>query len=176
MFCPVEYCQINNFQFTHNFLIFSTISNEKNANNEWHFHCMIWNGKTGEFQFYYDGYLLGHKITNKKLQTILPKAGNMSAGFKWVQDVEPTLLGGKYFGILSYLNMWSVELPERTVKAMVAGGLNINGNVMAWRNVPNCLVGNLIVKYNSAAVYFPGKIHETFLFTFLFEDFRHSFK
>jgi hypothetical protein len=96
----------------------------------------------------------------------------MSAGFKWVQDVEPTLLGGKYFGILSYLNMWSVELPERTVKVMSAGGLNVYGNVMAWRNVRNCLVGNLIIKY-SAAVYFPGMTRETFL---LFEDFRHSFK
>jgi hypothetical protein len=132
---------------------YSNFSNTKIVNNEWHFYCISWNGRSGEVQFFFDGDIFGKRITHNDLKASLPATENISVLLKRPTHVDQEL---KYLGKISYLNLWSVELSERTVKAMTAGGLNINGDVISWRDVPNCIVGKLFIVKNTP-VYFPGK-------------------
>ena len=126
------------------------------AKGDWHFYCMSWNGKNGHVQFFFDGNVFGGIISDDKLHGNLSKAGNISVGFEWPNEMKaPKLLDERYFARISYLNLWSVELPVKTVKAMSAGGFNIKGDVMAWRDVQNYFVGNLVITNNTDA-YFPG--------------------
>ena len=119
---------------------------------DWHFHCLTWNGKTGIFRFFYDGVIFGNAIEHEKLKTSLPKTGNISVGNKFM--LEPSFIDGTSVR-MSYLNVWSVELTKHSVLAMSAGGLNINGDVMAWRDVRKGIVGTIRTT-KSVVLYFPG--------------------
>ena len=134
--------------------MFSKRSSKKLANGEWHFYCLTWNGKTGEVRFYFEGHYFGNSTDNETSHWTSPGSGNMFVGLKLV---DPALPLPRYIAKISYLNAWSVDLPEKAVKAMSAGGLNINGNLMAWRDVPNCFMANISVT-SETVVFFPGKI------------------
>ena len=127
-------------------LILSTKSIENILGGDWHFYCLTWNGKTGIFRFFYDGVIFGNAIEHEKLKTSLPKTGNISVGKTFDQDTSVRI---------SYLNVWSVELTKHSVLAMSAGGLNVNGDAMAWRNVRKGIVGVIRIS-KSVVVYFPG--------------------
>ena len=130
----------------HSNLIFSTKSIKNILSGNWHFYCLTWNGKTGIFRFFYDGVIFGSAIEHEKLKTSLPKTGNISVGKTFVQGTSVRI---------SYLNVWSVELTKHSVLAMSAGGLNVNGNVMAWRDVRKGIVGAIRIR-KTAVPYFPG--------------------
>ena len=118
----------------------------------WNFHCLTWNGKTGIFRFFINGLPFGIAVEHESLRTSLPKTGNITIGNNFTSELSfhPEALVK-----MSYLNVWSFELTKHSVFAMSAGGLNINGDVMAWRNVHKSIVGNIVMQ-KRVAVYFPG--------------------
>ncbi|XP_028411259.1 uncharacterized protein LOC114533843 [Dendronephthya gigantea] len=132
----------------------SSEKGETGTNGEWHFNCMSWNGKSGDVVFFHDGIPLGHKRTDGSLRAVLPSVGNISFGSKWKYNGS-LRVNELTYGKIAYLNVWSYTLPERAVLLMSAGGLNINGDVMAWKHVQKWIVGYLPV-VNRTVIYFPG--------------------
>lgn len=99
-----------------------------------------------------NGLPFGNAIEHNSLQTSLPKTGNITIGNNFISELS---FRADAYVRISYLNVWSFELTRHSVFAMSAGGLNINGDVMAWRNVHKSIVGNIVIQ-KRVALYFPG--------------------
>ena len=86
---------------------------------------------------------------------------NLSPGGKFLIGVEKDSNSGNYsgsfFGYLSCVNIWSYIQSTVSIFAMSSGGMNINGDLLAWRDVQGYIVGNLSI-LPKTAIYFPGKI------------------
>ena len=136
------------------FFAFSSRPGGTGTNGEWHFNCVSWNGKSGEVMFFHNGITFGEMIPDENLRAVLPGAGNISVGSKWAYN-ESLFVNQEIYSKIAYLNMWSYTLPQRAVQLMSAGGLNVNGDVMAWKHVQRWIVGNLLV-VKGCKIHFPG--------------------
>jgi hypothetical protein len=63
-----------------------------------------------------------------------------------------------FVGTLTCLNIWSIYLKPVFISTMASGGMNINGDLLAWRNVPAQIVGNLVM-IPITEIYGAGRIH-----------------
>ena len=104
-----------------------------------------------------DGYRFGKSIRNKTLRGVLPNFGNITVGFKASRGRSQKYLKHDILGEVAYLNMWSVEILQPAVLAMSAGGMNVNGNIMTWRDVQYYFIGNLNI-HKGFPARFPGSI------------------
>lgn len=133
----------------------STKSNAYIINNQWHFLCVTWDGVSGQLLFYYDSSYQGRKIQGDHLATLLQGGGNFSVG------VTKDTASGSYIslngftGTMSYLNVWQLVLSQAAIRAMTSGGVNVNGDLLSWRNVPRWIVGSVNVE-NKTIIRYPG--------------------
>ena len=85
------------------------------------------------------------------METHFPKEGKFEIG------VEK--LGGSYIrsftGTLTYLNIWSALIADPSIRPMAGGVMNVKGNLLAWQNVPEYIIGNLTMVPNTE-MYNPG--------------------
>ena len=81
-----------------------------------------------------------------------PKEGKFEIGAQKIGDSYVQL----FVGTVTYLNIWSVAIPESCVRTMAGGVMNVKGDLLAWRNVPEYIVGNLIMVPNTN-IYNPGE-------------------
>ena len=106
----------------------------------------------GDVKFYYDG--VKHSTTVAGPMTKLSPGGEFSIGVKKGSN------NGNYIssfdGYLSCVNIWSYVQSSVSILAMSSGGMNINGDLLAWRDVKGCIIGNLSMLPNTS-IYFPGK-------------------
>ncbi len=123
------------------------------TNNLWHFLCLTWNGIFGrKMKFYHQGLK-----TNEKTIHNTP----ISPGGKFLIGAAKDYKNGPHFftdfvGTISCLNIWSVTQPVPCILAMSSGAMNINGDVLAWRDVLGMVVNNLTIVPNTI-IYYPGK-------------------
>ena len=81
-----------------------------------------------------------------------PKEGKFEIGAQKNGDSYVQL----FVGTVTCLNIWSVAIPESCVRTMAGGVMNVKGDLLAWRNVPEYIVGNLIMVPNTN-IYNPGE-------------------
>ena len=107
----------------------------------------------GKVNFYYDGVRQGS--TKSGTMVKLTPGGKFSIGVE--KDLNSGIYTGSFFGYLSCVNIWSYIQSTVSILAMSSGGMNINGDLLAWRDVQGYIVGNLSILPNTT-IYFPGKI------------------
>ena len=84
------------------------------------------------------------------MAALLQSGGNFLVG---VSGLNTSLNG--FTGTMSYLNVWQLILPKEAIEAMTRGGVNINGDLLSWRNVLRWIVGSVNVQ-NKTAIRYPG--------------------
>ena len=94
--------------------------------------------------YFYDGYRVGSKIENDLLQTQLPAGRDFSIG---ASDED---------GTLTQLNIWDYEISTSSIIAMSAGGFNVHGSLLSWKNLRK-YVPDENIKWNSE-IYLPGRV------------------
>ena len=117
--------------------------------------CVTWDGVSGQLLFYYHSSYQGDKIKGDHLAALLQGGGNFLVGVS--KDTTSGLnipLNG-FTGTMSYLNVWQLILPKEAIEAMTRGGVNINGDLLSWRNVLRWIVGSVNVQ-NKTAIRYPG--------------------
>ena len=134
--------------------MFSDVSEDYIVNNFWHFICVSWNGLYGNINFYYDG-IKQNTITISARMTELSPDGKFSIGIK--KDPNNGKYISSFHGDLSCVNIWSYVQSAESITSMSSGGVNVNGNLLAWRDVQGFIVGNLTVLSNTI-IYFPGEL------------------
>ena len=112
--------------------------------------CVTWDGVSGQLLFYYHSSYQGDKIKGDHLAALLQSGGNFLVG---VSGLNTSLNG--FTGTMSYLNVWQLILPKEAIEAMTRGGVNINGDLLSWRNVLRWIVGSVNVQ-NKTAIRYPG--------------------
>ena len=101
---------------------------------------------------FYEGNLKT-KISGPQNITQLSPGGKFSVGVQ--KDSSSGSYSSLFDGTLSGVNIWSYVLLPGSILAMSSGIMNINGDLLAWRDMQSYLVGNLNVISNSN-IYFPG--------------------
>ena len=132
-------------------LSYSDVSDERIINDYWHFICISWDGVNGNVNFFYEGPKQT-KIFGPITQ--LSPRGNFSIGVQ--KDSSSGSYSSSFDGTLSGVNIWSYVLSPESIVSMSSGIVNINGDLLAWRDMQSYLVGSLSVISNSN-IYFPGK-------------------
>lgn len=101
-------------------------------------------------EVYQDGIMLGK--TNKASGYTISSNGSVVLG----QEMDPH--GGGFSddqafeGSLAGLNLWSQFLPVNVIKGMVSGVMNVNGNLLQWRNfTADHVFGNVAIRSESEA-------------------------
>ena len=87
--------------------------------------------------------------------TQLSPGGKFTIGVK--KDPDSGNYTNSFVGHLSCVNIWSYVQSTPSILSMSSGGMNVNGDLLAWRDVPRFIVGNLTVLFNTE-IYFPGKL------------------
>ena len=87
--------------------------------------------------------------------TELSPDGKFSIGIK--KDPNNGKYISSFHGDLSCVNIWSYVQSAESITSMSSGGVNVNGNLLAWRDVQGFIVGNLTVLSNTI-IYFPGEL------------------
>ena len=136
------------------FVSYSDSAYVKINNLQWHFVCTTWNGDARLVKFYVDGKPLGEAIQFGAMNTSLYLEGNFTIGVDSTLADNVTYFG--FVGMMSQLNIWKVFLNDDWFRVMSAGGVNVNGNILAWRSVINGIIGTVNVIENSD-IFLPGK-------------------
>ena len=120
--------------------------------NHWHFLCLLWDNEIG-ITFYDQGLVIDK--CEKQSTSILP-GGNFLIGATKQDQNGSYVFSNRFVGTLSCLNIWSAKLFYKSIFIMTSGAMNVNGDVLAWRNVLQLIVNNVTVVPNTI-VYYPGK-------------------
>ena len=124
------------------------------TNNLWHFLCLTWNGRIGhKMKFYHQGFKMDEKTIHN---TSISQGGKFLIGATKDYKNGPSHFFSDFVGTISCLNIWSVTQPYYCILAMSSGAMNINGNVLAWRDLLGMIVNNLTIIPNTI-IYYPGK-------------------
>ena len=107
---------------------------------------MIWNGIEGKLAIFLDGYATDNFVQDTRLKTQLPSGKS----FRIVTSGSKSRRG-----TLTQLNLWDYEISSRSVTAMSAGGLNVHGSVLSWRNLAK-YVSEENIQWGTD-IYLPGK-------------------
>ena len=99
-------------------------------------------------RFYYEG--AEHSATSIPISQ-LSQGGKFSVGVTKAKNSGS--YGASFVGTLSCLNIWSGCYLQRSITAMSSGGLNINGDYLAWRDVAARNVGNISVHSKTVICY-----------------------
>ncbi|XP_028394182.1 neuronal pentraxin-2-like [Dendronephthya gigantea] len=130
----------------------STYDDKRIVNNYWHFICVIWDGVIGNVKFYYEG-------SKHPSGTLSGPITQLSPGGKFVigaiKGQNNTTYSSSFVGYLSCINVWSIIISYESIISMASGGMNINGDYLAWRDVLGYILGNLTVVSNTT-IHFPG--------------------
>ena len=132
----------------------SDVSEDHIVNDFWHFICIWWNGLTGNVKFYYDGRQQ-NSIAVSGPMTQLSPGGKFSIGV--TKDPNSENYFNSFVGHLSCVNIWSFVQSTPSIISMSSGAVNVNGDLLAWRDVQVYIIGNLSV-LSSTNVYFPGEL------------------
>ena len=90
------------------------------AHESWHFYCMKWKNSDGSVRMYQD--VIEQHIGQVVAQGyVIPSNGVM-------------VLGQGFEGSLAGLNFWKYPLHTDTIQGMAAGIINVNGNLLQWRD------------------------------------------
>ncbi|XP_028416226.1 neuronal pentraxin-2-like [Dendronephthya gigantea] len=115
----------------------------------WHFYCLQWRSSDGLVQTYQDGKKLGtnHKATgstipSKGIVVLGQELDSYGGGFQSAQAFQGSLAG---------LNLWSQFLTANIIQGIASGVLNVNGNLLQWRNFRNHTFGIVTVRHGSEA-------------------------
>lgn len=125
-------------------------------NNTWHFVCFTWNGNIGKVRFYHDGRQYGRTIQDTGTITRLQPGGYFTIGPK--RNFSSRLLKEMdgFTGKMSQFNVWNSVLSYQSIQVMSAGGANVNGDLVSWRNVAEGIVGHIPLE-RSLKLFLPGK-------------------
>ena len=124
------------------------------VNNHWHFLCLSWDVRAGVINFYHQGKKMD---TRKKNCTSIVPGGHFLIGALKHNKNGSYLFSERFVGTLSCLNIWSAQLLGVSIVSMSSGAMNVNGDVLAWRNVLHFIVNNVTVMPNTI-IYYPGKV------------------
>ena len=91
------------------------------APESWHFYCMQWRNSDGLVQTFQDAIKL--EMGYKAVGHIIPSNGVMVLGQQRA-----------FKGSLAGLNFWTYFLTINTIQGMAAGIINVNGNLLQWRD------------------------------------------
>ena len=137
-------------------LVNSTIMKDVIVNNHWHFLCLTWDARTGVIIFYHQGSKMA---THEKNCTSILQGGHFLIGATKHEKNGSYLFSKPFIGTLSCLNIWSARLVRGSIASMSSGAMNVNGDVLAWRNVLHLIVNNVTTVLNTI-IYYPGKIRD----------------
>ena len=76
------------------------------------------------------------------MQGILAPEGNFTVGLT------------AFTGNIGFLNVWSEVLDTACLRPMASGGMNVNGNLLAWRDVPKFIFGT-VNKNERTYIFYP---------------------
>jgi hypothetical protein len=130
----------------------SAITKNAIVNDHWQFLCLIWDGENGAIAFYHQGGMVDTQTGNR---TAIPPGGNFLIGATKDDENGSGLFSGRFVGTLSGLNIWSV-MQHGSVLPMSSGAMNVNGDILAWRNVLHLNLQNVTIVPNTI-IYYPGK-------------------
>ncbi|XP_028416239.1 serum amyloid P-component-like [Dendronephthya gigantea] len=115
----------------------------------WHFYCLQWRSSDGLILIYQDGKNLGTRIESKGytipfkgIVVLGQELDSYGGGFQTAQAFKGSLAG---------LNLWSQFLTANIIQGMASGVLNVNGNLLQWRNFRNHTFGNVTARHGSEA-------------------------
>ena len=123
--------------------IFSSIS----TRDSWHFYCMQWKSSDGLTQVYQDATKL--KMSHKQKGYIIPSNSRMVLGQE--VDVSGFEKAQAFEGSLAGLNFWTFFLSVVEIQGMAAGIMNVNGNLLQWRDFRNHTFGDVSMVDRSEA-------------------------
>lgn len=119
------------------------------SHDSWHFYCIQWENTDGLLQTYQDAVLLYTR--NRAMGYDIPSGGTLVLG----QELNAPASGfdstSVFWGSLSGLNFWTFFLSKDEIQGMAAGLLNINGNLVQWRDFRNLVFGHVSVVNRSEA-------------------------
>ena len=113
----------------------------------WHFFCIMWKSSDGLLEVYQDGVHLQSKTVS--VGRVMPGRGALVIG------QEPDSYAGGFSssqamkGELAGLNFWTELLTLNEISGMAGGTININGDLLQWRDFRGALHGAVSLKENS---------------------------
>jgi hypothetical protein len=126
------------------------------AFNSWHFYCMQWSNSDGLVQTYQDAIELENQygeIRYRAAGHVIPSNGAMVLG----QELDAYASGfdpnQAFKGSLAGLNFWTYILHINTIQGMAAGMINVNGDLLQWRDfrIDHYVFGNVSIVERSEA-------------------------
>ena len=114
---------------------------------------MQWRSSDGLTEVYQDAIKLEMKTDeiNRHIGNIIPSNGTMVLGQE-VDGVAPRFDNSQAFkGSLAGLNFWTFFLSVDEIQGMAAGIMNVNGNLLQWRDFRNHTFGDVSIVDRSEA-------------------------
>ena len=113
----------------------------------WHFYCAMWKSSDGLLEVYKDGVHLQSKTVSAG--RVIPGNGAIVLG----QEVD-SYAGGfstsqALKGELAGFNFWTELLTANEISGMAAGTINVNGDLLQWRDFRGSIHGAVSIKENS---------------------------
>ena len=113
------------------------------AYDSWHFYCMQWRSSDGLTEYYQDARKLRKEIKEDSIGIYFPSNGDMILGQELDAYVDGFDQEQAFKGSLTGLNFWSHFLGNDTIQGMSAGVINVNGNLLQWRDFRWRTFGNV---------------------------------
>ncbi|XP_028397251.1 neuronal pentraxin-2-like [Dendronephthya gigantea] len=119
------------------------------AYDSWHFYCLQWRSFDGLIEVYQDGKKIGtkykaknHTIHSNGVIVLGQELDSHAGGFDAIQAFKGSLAG---------LNLWSQFMTTNVIQGMASGILNVNGNLLQWRDFRDHVVGDIVIQNGSEA-------------------------
>ncbi|XP_028397243.1 uncharacterized protein LOC114521055, partial [Dendronephthya gigantea] len=129
--------------------IYSDNGPKISAYDSWHFYCLQWRSFDGLIEVYQDGKKRGtkyraknHTIHSNGVVVLGQELDSYGGGFQSHQAFKGSLAG---------LNLWSQFLTTNVIQGMASGVLNINGNLLQWRDFRDHVFGNIVIQNETEA-------------------------
>ncbi|XP_028416199.1 neuronal pentraxin-2-like [Dendronephthya gigantea] len=117
------------------------------SHTSWHFYCLQWRSSDGLIQIYQDGKNLWTRI--ESLGYTIPSKGIVVLGQELDGYGSRFDSNQAFHGSLAGLNLWSQFLTANIIQGMASGVLNVNGNLLQFRNFRNHTFGIVTVRHGS---------------------------
>ena len=131
------------------------------APDSWHFYCMQWRSSDGLIEYYQDALKLAREVSRKNSTGInFPSNGDMILGQELDAYVNLFDSNQAFKGSLAGLNFWNHFLQIDLIQGMSGGVINVNGNLLQWRNIRECEIFGDVRTVDRSEAEIPGIFYD----------------